>query len=73
LNVRDALSYLNQVKLQFQELPGVYNQFLDIMKDFKTQTIDTPGVINGVSSLFRGHPALIQGLNTFLPPGYRIN
>ncbi|EGF99814.1 uncharacterized protein MELLADRAFT_94093 [Melampsora larici-populina 98AG31] len=73
LNVRDALSYLDQVKLQFQELPGVYNQFLDIMKDFKTQTIDTPGVIDGVSSLFRGHPALIQGFNTFLPPGYRID
>lgn len=25
-----------------------------------------------VSTLFRGHPALIQGFNTFLPPGYRI-
>ncbi|KAI8461296.1 hypothetical protein BY996DRAFT_4573648 [Phakopsora pachyrhizi] len=73
LNVRDALSYLDQVKLQFQDSPGVYNKFLDIMKDFKTQVIDTPGVIDGVSSLFRGHPALIQGFNTFLPPGYRID
>ncbi|KNZ43826.1 uncharacterized protein VP01_982g4 [Puccinia sorghi] len=35
--------------------------------------IDTPGVIDGVSSLFRGHPSLIQGFNTFLPPGYRID
>lgn len=34
--------------------------------------IDTPGVIERVSTLFRGHPTLISGFNTFLPPGYRI-
>lgn len=39
---------------------------------FKSQSIDTPGVIERVSTLFRGHPSLIQGFNTFLPPGYRI-
>ncbi|KAI9028606.1 hypothetical protein DFJ74DRAFT_659454 [Hyaloraphidium curvatum] len=42
------------------------------MKDFKAQTIDTPGVIERVSTLFNGHPNLIFGFNTFLPPGYRI-
>ena len=45
---------------------------LDIMKDFKSQSIDTPGVIDRVSTLFKGHPNLIQGFNTFLPPGYKI-
>ncbi len=35
-------------------------------------SIDTPGVINRVSNLFRGHPDLIVGFNTFLPPGYKI-
>lgn len=70
--LNDALSYLDQVKAQFHEQPDVYNRFLDIMKDFKSQTIDTPGVINRVSDLFAGHPNLIQGFNTFLPPGYRI-
>ncbi len=34
--------------------------------------IDTPGVIDRVSTLFAGHPELIQGFNTFLPAGYRI-
>ena len=72
LNVRDALSYLDQVKVQFTDHPDVYNRFLDIMKDFKSQAIDTPGVIERVSMLFRGQPSLIQGFNTFLPPGYRI-
>lgn len=37
LNVTDALSYLDAVKNQFQDSPDVYNQFLDIMKDFKSQ------------------------------------
>ncbi|KAJ9105564.1 hypothetical protein QFC19_003546 [Naganishia cerealis] len=72
LNVRDALSYLDQVKVQFSDQPDVYNRFLDVMKEFKGQTIDTPGVIDRVSTLFHSHPALIQGFNTFLPPGYRI-
>ena len=70
--LNDALSYLDQVKVRFQDHPDVYNKFLDIMKDFKSQTIDTPGVIERVSNLFNGHPELIQGFNTFLPPGYRI-
>lgn len=37
LNVSDALSYLDSVKAQFAEQPEVYNKFLDIMKDFKSQ------------------------------------
>ncbi|KAI5475528.1 paired amphipathic helix protein Sin3a [Pseudohyphozyma bogoriensis] len=72
LNVRDALSYLDRVKVTFQDQAEVYDRFLEIMKSFKSQGIDTPGVIERVSSLFRGHPSLIQGFNTFLPPGYRI-
>ena len=36
------------------------------------RSIETPGVIERVSQLFSGHPSLIQGFNTFLPPGYKI-
>ncbi|KAJ1527236.1 hypothetical protein ONE63_008762 [Megalurothrips usitatus] len=72
LKVEDALSYLDQVKFKFGNQPQVYNDFLDIMKEFKSQSIDTPGVIARVSDLFKGHPELIVGFNTFLPPGYKI-
>ncbi|KAF5351246.1 hypothetical protein D9756_008445 [Leucocoprinus leucothites] len=72
LNVTDALSYLDAVKGQFHDQPDVYNHFLDIMKEFKHELIDTPGVIKRVSQLFNGHSRLIQGFNTFLPAGYRI-
>ena len=37
-----------------------------------TFSIDTQEVINRVSNLFHGHPDLIVGFNTFLPPGYKI-
>ncbi|KAI0756570.1 paired amphipathic helix [Daedaleopsis nitida] len=72
LNVSDALGYLDAVKLAFQEKPECYNHFLDIMRDFKSHVIDTLGVIERISVLFRGNLILIQGFNTFLPPGYRI-
>lgn len=72
MKVEDALSYLDQVKYKFGNQPQVYNDFLDIMKEFKSQSIDTPGVIQRVSNLFKGHPELIVGFNTFLPPGYKI-
>ncbi|WKX91656.1 hypothetical protein Q1695_010020 [Nippostrongylus brasiliensis] len=72
VKVEDALSYLDQVKTQFADQPNVYTQFLDIMKDFKSQAIDTPGVITRVSRLFHGRSALIMGFNTFLPPGFEV-
>lgn len=72
LKVEDALAYLEKVKSQFADQLAVYNKFLDIMKEFKAQTIDTTEVIRRVSDLFRGHKDLILGFNTFLPPGYKI-
>ncbi|KAJ7217852.1 paired amphipathic helix [Mycena pura] len=73
LNVSDALSYLDAVRNQFSAQPEMYNRFLDIMKDYKSQAIDTPGVIQRVSQLFAGYHILIQGFNTFLPLGYRMD
>ncbi|KAJ7916173.1 paired amphipathic helix, partial [Mycena leptocephala] len=73
LNVTDALGYLDAIKSQFADQPEVYNRFLDIMKDFKSKIIDTPAAIQRVSRLFHGNRILIQGFNTFLPVGYRID
>lgn len=70
--MEDALLYLDQVKVEFGDRPHIYNEFLDIMKTFKTQQIDTPGVIRRVSNLFQGNKRLVLGFNTFLPEGYKI-
>ncbi|KAM7506675.1 hypothetical protein LguiA_017128 [Lonicera macranthoides] len=56
----------------FQDQREKYDMFLDVMKDFKAQRIDTAGVIARVKELFKGHNNLIFGFNTFLPKGYEI-
>ncbi|MEW5314306.1 MAG: hypothetical protein WDW38_005814 [Sanguina aurantia] len=72
LTTHDALSYLREVKNRFADNKEVYDTFLEIMKEFKAQRIDTAGVIIRVKQLFRGHRELILGFNTFLPKGYEI-
>lgn len=73
LRVEDALLYLDDVKREFKDQPTIYNKFLAIMKNFKSQEVDTPGVISQVSKLFRGYKDLILGFNTFLPEGNKIS
>ncbi|GFQ01343.1 paired amphipathic helix protein sin3-like 4 [Phtheirospermum japonicum] len=65
----DALSYLKNVK---ETTPDKYNEFLDIMRGFKAQRIDTAGVVLRAKELFKGHRDLISGLNLFLPKVYKI-
>jgi len=67
-----ALAYLDKVKAEFQEKPEVYDRFVDTMKEYQEQTIDVPGLIARAKVLFQGHPQLLEGLATFLPPGYTI-
>ncbi|CAM8903474.1 unnamed protein product [Rhodiola kirilowii] len=72
LTTNDALTYLKDVKDMFQDQKEKYDQFLEVMKDFKAQRTDTAGVIRRVKELFKGHNNLILGFNTFLPKGYEI-
>ncbi|KAL3511225.1 hypothetical protein ACH5RR_030626 [Cinchona calisaya] len=72
LTTNDALVYLKEVKDIFQNRRDKYNEFLEVMKDFKGQRISTSGVISRVKELFKGHRDLILGFNTFLPKGYEI-
>eukprot|EP01119_Soliformovum_irregulare_P019179 TRINITY_DN6020_c0_g1_i2.p1 TRINITY_DN6020_c0_g1~~TRINITY_DN6020_c0_g1_i2.p1 ORF type:complete len:782 (+),score=186.23 TRINITY_DN6020_c0_g1_i2:74-2419(+) len=69
---KHAMDFLYKVRIQYSSTPSVYNQFLEIMKEFKSSSIDTPEVITRVKDLFRGNDYLIQEFNLFLPPGYRI-
>ncbi|XP_071692750.1 paired amphipathic helix protein Sin3-like 2 [Rutidosis leptorrhynchoides] len=68
----DAYTYLKEVKEMFQDQQEKYSMFLEVMKEFKAQRIDTAGVIGRVKELFKGHNNLIFGFNTFLPKGYEI-
>ncbi|RDX80436.1 Paired amphipathic helix protein Sin3-like 4, partial [Mucuna pruriens] len=72
LTTNDALAYLKAVKDMFQDKREKYDDFLEVMKDFKAQRIDTTGVIARVKELFKGHSDLILGFNAFLPKEYEI-
>ena len=72
VKLKDALAYLEQIKGKFEGKPQIYNQFLDVMKQFEKRSIDTPGVIKHILKLFKGDRQLILGFNTFLPPGVEI-
>ncbi|KAH8924236.1 PAH2 domain-containing protein, partial [Atractiella rhizophila] len=73
LNVEDAIAYLARVQEAFHGKTEVYNRFLDIMKEYKGDLIDTAEVIERALALFSGNAHLVQGFNTFLPPGWSID
>ncbi|GLJ50459.1 hypothetical protein SUGI_1075140 [Cryptomeria japonica] len=68
----DALAYLKAVKETFKDRKEKYDEFIEVMRDFKAQRIDTACVIARVKELFEGHRDLILGFNTFLPKGSEI-
>ncbi|KAM7252050.1 hypothetical protein ACFE04_023933 [Oxalis oulophora] len=72
LTANDALAYLKAVKDNFNDKKEMYDYFLQVMKDFKATRITTIEVIGRVKELFKGHPDLILGFNTFLPDGSKI-
>jgi histone deacetylase complex regulatory component SIN3 len=63
---------MDLVKATFSDDSDVYNRFLDTMREFKANGINTRQVIDTVSSLFIDYPDLLTGFNTFLPPGFHI-
>jgi len=51
---QDALSYLRHLKDRLKDRKQTYDEFLEIMKEFKAQRIDTEGVIKRVKKIFKG-------------------
>ncbi|GLJ50468.1 hypothetical protein SUGI_1075280 [Cryptomeria japonica] len=68
----DALAYLKAMAVTFKDRKEKHDEFIEVLKDFKAQRIDMTGVITRVKELFKGHPNLILGFNTFLPKGFQI-
>ena len=51
LKVQDALHYLDLVKQTFGHIPDIYDNFLNIMKDFKSQSYPLPLASPAVSTI----------------------
>ncbi|KAJ4765389.1 paired amphipathic helix Sin3-like protein [Rhynchospora pubera] len=69
---KDALEYLTKVREAFKETPDLYAEFLQIMKDFKSNKIGVHEVKDKVVNLFCGHDDLLLGFNVFLPEEHTI-
>eukprot|EP00267_Zea_mays_P057712 XP_023157748.1 paired amphipathic helix protein Sin3-like 4 isoform X1 [Zea mays] len=72
LTARDALAYIKAIKDNFQDKRHMYEQFLQVMRDFKSNRLDSAGVIARVKTLFHGYPDLVLGISAFLPKGHAI-
>ncbi|CAH8253404.1 unnamed protein product [Arabidopsis lyrata] len=67
-----AFEYLKAVKAKFQDQHEKYDEFLEIMNDFKCRRVDRLDVIIRMKELLKEHKELLLGFNTFLPKGFRI-
>jgi paired amphipathic helix protein Sin3a len=71
--MEEAIAYVEAVKDEFQDEIEKYDEFLNIMMDFKAMKIDTSGVIARLKDLFKGHTNLILGFNIFVPKGSKFD
>ncbi|KAJ7661110.1 hypothetical protein B0H14DRAFT_1084821 [Mycena olivaceomarginata] len=62
-----ALSYMDAVKANFYDRPGVYNIFLEIMKDYKCRITDIARTIERICHLFWQRPCPHSGIQHFPP------
>ncbi|CAL0311942.1 unnamed protein product [Lupinus luteus] len=70
LTTNDALVYLKAVKDMFQDKKEQYDEFLEVMKDFKAQRKENKSiteVYQEVAALFEGHFDILNEFTHFLP------
>ena len=67
-----ARKYLTLVRAKCGDNSSKYDEFLNIMKAFKEQRMDTETVCRKVQDLFRGHRKLLTEFNKLIPTHYRV-
>ncbi|PPQ97690.1 hypothetical protein CVT26_001873 [Gymnopilus dilepis] len=70
--LNQSLSYISAVKATYEHDPDIFNQFVNILQEFRGSQVDTLQTIKNVCQLFQGNPALIQGFQAFLPVDYTV-
>jgi paired amphipathic helix protein Sin3a len=61
-----AISYVNKIKVRFENEPDKYKHFLEILQTYK-QSKPIKEVYKEVAELFRGSPDLLAEFKQFLP------
>ncbi|KAI3861866.1 hypothetical protein MKX03_001722, partial [Papaver bracteatum] len=73
LTTNDSLAYLKDVKDMFHDRKDKYYEFLEVMKDFKSQRIDTTAVIARGRIFVKSIETLFWVSVPFSLEGYEIN
>ncbi|KAF7136533.1 hypothetical protein RHSIM_Rhsim08G0164700 [Rhododendron simsii] len=68
----EALRFVRSVRLAFGDDSKEYVEFLYLMNEFKNKRTNIQAFQLRVRDLFKEHPELVAGFNTFLPAGYEI-
>ncbi|KAF4568489.1 Transcriptional regulatory protein sin3 [Pleurotus pulmonarius] len=72
IDVSGALAYLDSIRDQYRDRAAVYNEFLDIMREFKQGRADRLDVVRRISRLLLESPQHIEGFSAFLPPSVEL-
>eukprot|EP00802_Teleaulax_amphioxeia_P004482 Tamp_04486.p1 GENE.Tamp_04486~~Tamp_04486.p1 ORF type:complete len:739 (+),score=157.37 Tamp_04486:20-2236(+) len=63
-----ALDFLKQVK---EEMPKEYETFLEVLTQFRSQSVNAEMVVTVVAEMLVGRTHLLEGFSNFLPPACR--
>jgi len=67
---QDAFDYIGKIRTHFASRPHIYEEFLETMRVFRLKQLEIEDVIVKVQNLFHNDVELLNGFDTFLPPGY---
>ena len=66
-HVDQAINYVTKIKKTFENYPGTYHAFLEILYKYKTEQKSINDIYEEVSRLFEDHPELLAEFSQFLP------
>lgn len=66
---KDAVNFLDNVQLRFENQPEIYRTFLSTLAEFRSRKMTKADLRRKVGTLFEGHPDLVEGFNDFLRSG----
>ena len=67
IQVDQAINYVTKIKKTFENYPGTYRAFLEILHKYNTEQKSIEDIYKEVTRLFEDHPELIAEFSQFLP------
>jgi len=71
-SMKDALAFVKGLEVEFEDKGDKYDEFLNVMNDFKSLRIDAEGAKATLEELFKEHRHLIMRFNSLTLKGSQI-